>query len=297
MPVNEITIIGPGRLGGALALALHHSGSKIGQIVYRSRTGVKGLAAKLDPRPSLVSIEKIMTLKTEVVLITVPDDEIANIVDAIDDVLSNVKAVFHTSGSISSHILEPLRTKRCSIASLHPLASISNWRDGIERFKGAFFCVEGDPAAVRIGKQLVSQLGGRSFSIASEHKPLYHAAALTAAGHVTALFDIAIEFMVKSGVDRPTARKLLQPLLAGVAQNIAKIDTYQALTGTYARGDEGTMHRHLSALDENATGNELKVYLELALRSIDLAERADVDHAKFERMRRTLMVAKRKIEC
>ena len=297
MPVDDITVIGPGRLGGALALALSRSGSNISQIVYRSRSGAKELASKLVPPPSVVSVGNIVDVKSSLVLITVPDDEILNTVVAVSNSLANVRAVFHTSGSLSSEILAPFRSRRCSVASLHPLASISNWTEGIERFKNAYFCLEGDSQAVRIGKKLVSQLGGHSFTIASEFKPLYHAAALTAAGHVTALFDIAIEFMVKAGVKRSQARKMLQPLLFSVAQNLANQDTPAALTGTYARADESTMRRHLSALRENANKDETAIYIDLALRSIDLAESTAIDCSKLESMRKTLMVAKRKIEC
>jgi len=297
VPVHEITIVGPGRLGGALALALSHSGSKISQIIYRSRIGARKLASKLEPPPSIVSIQEIDVVNTSVVLITVPDDAISEAVVAIADRMDRVRAVFHTSGSLSSEVLAPLRSKTCSVASLHPLASISDWKQGAERFKDAFFCLEGDIKAVQIGKQLVSQLGGHFFTIGTENKTLYHAAALMAAGHVTALFDIAVEIMIKSGVDRRVARKLLQPLLFGVARNLGAADTPSALTGTYARADESTMNRHLSALSENATKDEFGIYIGLALRSIDLAEKAGVDHFKLESMRKILLVAKHKIEC
>jgi predicted short-subunit dehydrogenase-like oxidoreductase (DUF2520 family) len=142
---------------------------------------------------------------------------------------------------------------------------------------------------------LASALGGRPLVISSLHKSLYHAAAVTAAGHVTALFDIAVAFMERSGVDRPTARKMLQPLLAGVADNLNSEDTYKALTGTYARADEGTMRRHLRALNRHATKDETLVFLELALRSLFLAEKSGADAAKLKRMRKELTVAKRSV--
>lgn len=296
MPVHELILIGPGRLGGALALALSNSGSRISQIIYRSRSRAKSLASKLNPPPTLTSIDKVEVIHTAIVLITVQDEQIQDAVNAIFDSVEKVKAVFHTSGSLSSEILAPLRSKGCSIASLHPLASISNWHHGVQRFKGAYFCLEGDERAVKIGKALVSQLEGRPFTIASKQKPLYHAAALTAAGQVTALFDIAVGFMIKAGVDRNKSRKLLQPLLASIAQNLATEDTDAALTGTYARADKSTMDRHLAALGESATIDEFLVYIELALRSIDLAERAGVESSKLASMRETLMVAKRDIE-
>ena len=296
MRVHAITVVGPGRLGGALAIALSRSGHQIRSIVYRSRRSGQKLASRIVPSPPVYSIDNIKKITSPIVLIAVQDEEIPAAVSSIESSLEGVAAVFHTSGSLSSAILEPIRKKGIAVASLHPLASISDWTDGPTRFKGAYFCLEGDKKAVQIGKKIASILGGIPFVIEAERKALYHAAALTAAGHVTALFDIAVGFMTRSGVERATARKLLQPLLAGVASNLTHQDTDKALTGTYARGDSGTMKRHLIALTSHADKDECLVYVELALRSIMLAETAGVDKATLKKMRNQLTVAKESFE-
>jgi predicted short-subunit dehydrogenase-like oxidoreductase (DUF2520 family) len=175
---------------------------------------------------------------------------------------------------------------------MHPLASITNWKDGIERFPGAYFCLEGDGKAVSAGKRTLKKLGGKAFSIKTDEKALYHAAAVTSAGHVTALFDIAVSLMVKTGLDRAKARKVLQPLLLGVAQNLASKDTPDALTGTFSRGDEETLLRHIEALKKHASTSESSVYLDLAIRSLDIALKNGLDPKKAARMRRTIKIAK-----
>ena len=274
MTVQGITVVGPGRLGGALALALSGSGFRIDTLVYKSRRGLSALVNQLHSAPAAISIDKLKKIDSPVVIIAVQDEALADTVRALESLIGSSSTVFHTSGSISSNILASFRTKRRAIASMHPLASVSNWNDGQHRLRGAYFCLEGDRKAVKIGSELVKKLGGYSIIIDGDRKALYHAAALTAAGHVTALFDVAVGFMIKAGINRPTAKKMLQPLLAGVAQNLAIEDTAQALTGTYARGDESTMQRHLDALRSDATIDESMIYLELAFRSIDLAEKA-----------------------
>jgi predicted short-subunit dehydrogenase-like oxidoreductase (DUF2520 family) len=294
--VQGITVVGPGRLGGALALVLSHSGYKIDTLVYRSHRGIAALARQLEPSPATVRIDKLKDIASPIVIIAVQDEVMADTVRALESSIGTSSTVFHTSGSLSSDILASLRTKRRSIASLHPLASVSNWNDGQHRFRGAYFCLEGDRKAIKVGKELVKKLGGHSIIIDGEHKALYHAAALTAAGHVTALFDVGLGFMVKAGINRKTAKKMLQPLLAGVARNLSVEDTAQALTGTYARGDEGTMQRHLDALRSDATIDESIIYLELAVRSIDLAEKAGTDPARLKKMRHAIMVAKENLE-
>ena len=169
-------------MGGALALALSRRGFRIDALVYRSRRGISTLASEIRPAPALVSSAKILAIESPIVLVTTQDNELQDTALLLRDKVKKAAVIFHTSGSISSEILSDLRSNGCHVGSIHPLASISGWRDGPRRFAGAFFCLEGDAASVRVGKKLVSALGGRSFSIKTANKPLYHAAALTAAG-------------------------------------------------------------------------------------------------------------------
>jgi predicted short-subunit dehydrogenase-like oxidoreductase (DUF2520 family) len=100
---------------------------------------------------------------------------------------------------LSSEILAPLRARGWSTGSLHPLISVTDPHTPLD---GAFWCVEGEPRAARLAKAIVRDLGGTSFSINAAEKPLYHAAAVMTAGHVTALFDVALEMLVACGLTR-----------------------------------------------------------------------------------------------
>jgi predicted short-subunit dehydrogenase-like oxidoreductase (DUF2520 family) len=85
----------------------------------------------------------------------------------------------------------------CDDAALPPVHCIRSFQlltqsRATEVFRDVYFCVEGDARAVRIARMLVAQLGGRSFTVTSESKPLYHASAVRASGHVVALFDLAV---------------------------------------------------------------------------------------------------------
>jgi predicted short-subunit dehydrogenase-like oxidoreductase (DUF2520 family) len=294
--MHGITIVGPGRVGGALAVGLSEAGYGIDSLIYRNHRPRRSLSAAIGSNNLILNINKVQSIGSPIVIIATQDQELEKAVSSLSAKLKKGAVVFHTSGSISSDVLNGFREFGCSVASIHPLASITNWTDGIKRFPGSYFCLEGDNKAVRIGAQIAKRLGAYSFKIDSRHKSLYHAAALTSAGHTIALFDIAVGFMTKAGVDRKMARRLLQPLLLGVAQNLADKDTDSALTGTYARGDESTMHRHLKALYGSATDDEIELYIELALRSIDLAGRRGSLPTKTNRMRKELLVAKRKTQ-
>src|SRR6185369_17908340 len=103
----------------------------------------------------------------------------------------------------------PLKKKGWRTGSIHPLVSVTD--GGRAELRGAFWSLEGDKEALRIGKAIVDDLGGESFSIRSEDKPLYHAAAVMSAGNVVALFDVALEMLVQCGLTRTTARTVLLP--------------------------------------------------------------------------------------
>jgi predicted short-subunit dehydrogenase-like oxidoreductase (DUF2520 family) len=137
---------------------------------------------------------------------------------------------------------------------------------------GAFWSVEGDPAALRTGKAIVRDLGGRSFSIRSEDKPLYHAAAMMVSGNVVALFDVALEMLIDCGLDRKTARSILLPLIASTVRSLQTKDTAAALTGTFSRGDVETVKRHLAALKKSELLEALDLYRLLGQRSLKLGK-------------------------
>ena len=273
----QVSLIGTGRLGTALGIALVQQGYSIGALVARRRESAKRAAALL--RPFLDGPVRVMALKEladlpapELLVIATPDDQIPKVAESLGKLdwdTPRRSTVVHTSGALSSAVLGPLREKNWSTGSLHPLASISEPKAGARLLRGAFGCVEGDKQAVRFGRTIVADLDGKSFSISSEKKPLYHAAAVMASGNVTALFDLAIEMLSECGLNRKQAQEALLPLLASAVRNLEKLDPARALTGTFARGDVETVKRHLEVLKNKRSA--LEMYRLLGLRSLELS--------------------------
>jgi predicted short-subunit dehydrogenase-like oxidoreductase (DUF2520 family) len=290
--VRGITIIGPGRLGGALAVALKQAGEHIDALVYRGRRPAARLLSTLDGDVELTKTDELRTIVSPTIIVATQDEDLPQISAQLSGKVSRGAVVLHTSGSISSDVLAALKHERCFVGSIHPLASITSWEDGLSRFNKAYFGIEGDAKAISVCRRLALKLGGHPFVLQTDKKSLYHAAAVTAAGHVTALFDVAIGLMTEAGVSRSKARMLLQPLLASVTENLRVKDTPAALTGTFARGDSSTLNRHLDALDAVASNDEMDIYLDLAGRSIDIAVRAGLDRKKAAGMRKAIKIAK-----
>ena len=272
-----VSIIGSGRLGTALARALSASHYEIEALVSRKIVHARRAAAMVGSATLALSEKQLPGLPaSKIILITTPDGEILKTADRIASLVASPRGrtVLHTSGALAaSEVLAPLAAAGFATGSLHPLVSISEPRTGAEKLRGAFYCVEGDAAANRVARSIVHDLQGHSFHIASNSKPLYHAAAVMASGHVTALVALATEMLIQCGLDDKTARRVLMPLLESTVANLSVSEPATALTGTFARGDLVTVKRHLQALSNTRLTDALAAYKLLGRRSLELAEK------------------------
>ena len=272
-----VAIIGSGRLGSALAIALEREGYSIEYLVARRRAHARRATALLDAGSTPLAAKELSQVPAaQLLLIATPDDQISNVVAWLNALKNDTRrkpTALHTSGALSAKILAPLSKKGWSVGSLHPLVSVSEPRSGATSLRGAFWCVEGDSAAVRLAKTVVRDLEGKSFSIASDHKPLYHAAAVMASGNVVALFDVAVEMLRRCGLKKREAQRILLPLLLTAVQNLGDKDPAKTLTGTFSRGDVETVKLHLAALKSNELPDALELYRLLGKRSLKLTKK------------------------
>lgn len=288
-----VAIVGGGRLGTALGQALRKAGYRVEIVVARTQTSAARAANAIGKKPAALSARQLNRLSPrqseqlrlcELFVISTPDDAIASVAGQLAILLhadiaqrqrgSIRRVALHTSGALSSDALSPLRRAGFAIGSLHPLVSISDARTPSGAFRHAFFAIDGDPPAVRAAKSIVEDLGGQSFSINQKAKALYHAAAVTASGHVVALFDIAIEMLGGCGLSRRRARQILLPLLESTTRNLANSGPANALTGTFARGDVSTVKRHLTSIKSHKLRPALAAYILLGQRSLSLAKQS-----------------------
>lgn len=267
----DVSIIGAGRLGTTLALALAGKDYAITSVVARRFSSARKAAGLLDGDTQALAVKQLDSLRpADLFLIATPDDQIGSVVAQLARLEIGRKAALHTSGALSEDVLAPLHDKGWRTGSIHPLVSVSDTRESLTALRGAFWSVEGDKGALRLAKAIVRDLGGTSFSIRSEDKPLYHAAAVMSAGNVVALFDVALEMLVQCGLSRKTARSILVPLIASTVRNLESKDPADALTGTFARGDLETVKLHLAALKRNKLADANELYRLLGKRSMRL---------------------------
>ena len=292
----KISIIGAGRLGGALAIALARSGYTIENLVARNAGNAQRVAEYISPKPALLTEEEFSKISSDTVLITTQDFEIENAANQLAEKLENKPFVFHTSGSLSSNVLQVLADVGCKTGSIHPLAAISDAVLGAERFESAFFCVEGNAESIEAAEKIVADLKGKSFRIATEFKTLYHASAVTASGHLVALIDAAIEMLSKCGLTENEAQKIFLPLIKSTIENLQTQTTNEALTGTFARADVKTFENHIEILRKSVSPEALEVYLQLGMRSAHLAERQGANREKLAEILEKITLAKKNLK-
>jgi predicted short-subunit dehydrogenase-like oxidoreductase (DUF2520 family) len=296
-----INIIGAGRLGTALALALSARGHSIEALVARRAAHARRAAQLIgDERTrALAETELDQLPPADIIFITTPDDVIAGVAARLatslkQDQRRTPSTVLHASGALSSEVLSVLRERGFRTGSMHPLISVSEPRAGAQGLRSAFYCVEGGRAAVEMARSIVRDLGGQSFSLDARDKALYHAAAVMASGHVVALLDIAAGMLVRCGLSERRARAVLMPLVRSAVDNLSQSEPGRALTGTFARADTATVLRHLDTLDAPDLRDALAVYILLGQRSLQLAQANGANPAALKEIARALDKAAKK---
>lgn len=270
--MKTVSIIGAGRLGGSLAVALSRAGYAVDQLVYRS-SEPHDILAHLEVRPRVVQFNELNSIDADIVFIAVADAGIRAVSDIIAPFLSRASIVFHGSGALSSEILSAAAGRGNPTGSIHPLISISDPIRGAGSFEGAFFCVEGNPAAVSAAEELVDAVGGKAFSVAARFKPLYHGSAVMASGHLVALIDASAEALSVCGIEPELAKTILLPLIKSTISNLSVQTARAALTGPFARADLEAVERHIDAFEDQGLENTMQIYLDLGLKALELAER------------------------
>lgn len=295
---TSVSIIGAGRMGGALALALTAAGYSVEAVVARRLSRARRLSALMGSLTLPFSEKHLAALPpSDLLIIATPDDVIPSVALSLAKAQRHSpshRIVLHTSGALSSQALSPLAGLGLSTGSLHPLVSISDSINGAAKLRGAYFCLEGERAALRFARRVVGDLGGRSFSVEPRNKALYHAAAVMASGNMTALFDIATEMLADCGLSRRRAREVLLPLVESAVANLALLEPARALTGTFARGDVSTVQKHLAAIRTQSSPAALAAYVLLGQRSLELAKQKKPTVATADQISTLLMSAKKR---
>ncbi len=247
---NSLSIIGAGRVGRALARCLRELGWRIGAVVTRSEPTARKVVRSIGAGHAHAFLTR-QVVAAQVILITTPDRRVAEVAEELARIGAEElrgKIVLHTSGALSSDVLDPIRQCGASVGSMHPLQTFSGV--GVPPLDGKVFAIEGDAQAVRVARAIARALGAIPVHIEGSKKPLYHAAGALAAGNVLALMEAATRLMTAAGMKRREAVQALLPLTRQVLENFERLGPRAAWTGPLSRRDYGVVATHTEAMKD-----------------------------------------------
>jgi predicted short-subunit dehydrogenase-like oxidoreductase (DUF2520 family) len=262
MPVKpHIAIVGPGRLGGALARALLQTGHFIAEVVSRdqpaSRRKARALAKALHANATMLPDTR---LDAKVIWFCVPDREIEWAARALMHLDWQEKVALHSSGALSSDALHVLRKRGASIASVHPLMTFVS--GSTPSLQGVPFALEGDRRARAEARRIVGRLGGETFVLSQAAKPAYHAWATLVCPLLVSALVTAEQVAKRAGVPASAARRNMMPIVGQTLKNYLTLGPARAFSGPLVRGDVAVVVEHLRALER--TPEAKSIYLALA---------------------------------
>lgn len=268
----KIVLIGPGRLGQAVIKLLHEAGHEICAVIGREESRARAAARFAGCRGEIGGIDFSLVERGEVVLLAVPDDLIEPTARMLhhEGLLQPDAILVHFSGLHTAAVMAGSDQENTRCLSLHPLQTFADAVIGVQNLPGTPFAVEGPDDLLPLAEQLVEDMGGTSFRLASEFKVLYHSASCIASNYMISLIDVACEIMQACGQERNEAFRLLLPLLRGTAMNLSALGPELALTGPVSRGDVGTVSAHLQALQKMDSDTQ-KIYRALGRKTVALA--------------------------
>ena len=119
----------------------------------------------------------------DVIFLTTADDVLPAIAKALArnaGARCRGKIVLHTAATLDRTALAPFARLGAAVGSLHPMQAFG--AEVMPNLSGVVFAIEGDPKARSVAQAIAKSLGGVPIVIDTRDKPIYHAAAVMAAG-------------------------------------------------------------------------------------------------------------------
>jgi predicted short-subunit dehydrogenase-like oxidoreductase (DUF2520 family) len=256
----RIGVVGAGRVGAVLAASLRSAGHEVTAAAGESaasRTRIETLlpGVRVD-KPTAVS------RSCDVLLLTVPDDMLANVVSMLSasGAIRRGQRVVHTSGKHGLRVLGPAAALGAEVLAMHPAMTFTGTDLDLDRLQGCVFGVTATETTRPLAELLVSDLGGSIVWVPEDKRTLYHAGLAHGANHLVTLVAQSMDLLRASGATDPAGT--LRPLLTAALDNaLAYGDA--ALTGPIVRGDVETVRAHVTEI-ARTTPAALESYVAMA---------------------------------
>lgn len=274
---KTFSVIGAGRVGKALSVALLKKGWACQSVISRRVSSATELARILNNPPAATDLRELVGAQW--VFVCCPDDVLPAIANSLARLPLAWKdlVVAHTSGSVGSEVFSAVAREGALTCSIHPAISLSGAANDWQKISTATFGIEGKEDALVQARALLAELGANVVHIPAGGKVGYHLACVLVSNYLVTLHALALQ--VAAGAIGGS--KMLQRLLVELSQDtLANLSTQPpatALTGPIARGDTGTVTAHIEFLKKNFP-HLLDLYLSLGKETLACA-RSTMHHA------------------
>ncbi len=235
----RVALVGSGRLGGQLAVALEKAGHSVAEIYNPSEASASRLARKLY-NSHLVNSLDFSASPCNLFILAVPDAVIAQVASEI--VLPDDAVVVHTSGATPMNVLEVTAAEHFGI--FWPLQSFSNAREA--NFQQLPIIIEAsDDFALETLNKLASSIGAEPVFMEESERKNLHLAAVFASNFTNHMLRAAEHVLSRDGI----TIDILQPLVMETMRKAFELGPELAQTGPAAREDYNTIEAQAEMLE------------------------------------------------
>jgi predicted short-subunit dehydrogenase-like oxidoreductase (DUF2520 family) len=264
----RVLIVGPGRVGLALARSWLATGVEVTGIVGRSAASTAAAATALG-----LPVAELQALVTaHVVVFAVGDAVLPEVVATATRAASPRRCSLwlHTSGRHDLDVFAGVAGIRRG--SLHPVAPFPDPPAQSRVPVGAPGVIAGEPSAMQLLTRLCTAAGLSPVRFQGGDRALYHAAcALAANGSVALRAAVEQAFAAAGGLLAADATLLAQALQQQALLCCDELGPGAALTGPVRRGDVETVRAHLARLAAEAPPAVIDAYRALMRIALQLA--------------------------
>ena len=186
--MTSVAIVGPGRLGLALAAAFEQSGEVDQVIIFGRHREAPDHPVVRGPRVRYVHGLERLPGECQAVFLTVPDEAVPEVAHALagQGEAPPGCAALHVSGILPTDVMEPLHREGYGVGSFYPLVVLTDPARGASRFVGSWAAVTAAPETFRRIQRLADAIG---IDGAVDYKADNLGAQLDAIGGVDVYFD------------------------------------------------------------------------------------------------------------
>lgn len=280
---TRIGFIGAGKVAQTLANAFSAAGLCVVGASSRRSENLIALVKRCPAAAAMFTAQEVVD-KSDIVFLTVADDAIQEVCRQL--AWRKGVAVVHCSGATEVEALVNAKREGALIGGFHPMQMFTNPDVALEGLAGCTVGVEAEEPLRGLLFALAEAVKCHPIQIQPGVRALYHASAYYVGPFLIALLQEGLNLWKSFGADEDQALKAMIPLLAGTVAAVLDGGLARGMGGCVARGDLGTMKRHLEAMD-SMNPEAGKLYRALAVRNIPLGlqrgsltpERAESMHA------------------